>query len=59
MKSKELRVAVRIPDRLAEQLRRQAENDAKGILATVRRLLATALDQERCTKMRAMEARND
>ena len=52
MKGKELRVAVRIPHCLAEQLKRQAEFDANGVSATIRRLLSTALDQERRTKTR-------
>ena len=42
----ETRVAVRIPDRLARQLRTAAERDSNGISATIRRLLTIALAVE-------------
>lgn len=43
---KETRVNVRIPARLAGQLRTVAERESNGISATIRRLLAQALAHE-------------
>ena len=48
-------MAVRIPDRLAEQLRRQAGQENNGVSALVRRLITTGLNQEQ--KARDVNAR--
>ena len=42
----ETQLGLRVPDRLLESLRAIATRDANGISATVRRLLASAIERE-------------